>query len=299
MTKLEWCRANATDAFKDMSDDELLEYMESTWEMFAPKEDVQTEPIIELKEINNNMDYMVLTLLQAFGNNLAFKGGYMLTKLIPEHSNQTQDIDFSIQSSELYQSLIKTMTAIGNKFVESGVIASFKIKQTIEPHYSVDMDMYAADGRKILGINVGWSDITFGTTETSINIGEVRAFDIERMLSDKISAMLSRKRFRCSKDLYDIFCITNCFDVDLNKIRHYLDTRDEESSVTWDSFLFNEEVLNELGKDYDKLVLESIYSDTVLEKPKYYKVLGRFNTLCLGLLYKEKTLWSSEYEVCK
>ena len=245
------------------------------------------------------MDYMVLTFLQTFGNNLAFKGGYMLTKLIPNHARQTQDIDFSIQSSELYQSLINTMTEIGNKFVRDGIIASFKIKQTIEPHCSGGMDMYNTNGAKILGIDVGWHDITFGTTKTSIDIGEVRAFEVERMLADKIAATLSRKRFRRSKDIYDIFCITNCFDADLNKIRHCLDIRNSDVAVNWENFPFNETIINELEKAYDKLILESIYSDTVLEKPKYSNVLGRFNALCLGVLNEEKVIWSSEDGMCK
>ena len=297
MTKLEWCRANAPDAIKNMPDNELLEYMESSWEMFAPKEDVQTEPIIELKEINSNMDYMVLTLLQIFGNELAFNGGYMLKKLIPDCASQTQDIDFSTQSSELYKSLINTMTEIGNKFVKDGIISNFKIKQTIVPHYSGGMDMHGANGAKILGIDVSWSDTLLGTTKTIIDIGEVSAFEVERILVDKIAALLSKKQFRCTKDIYDIFCITNCFDADLNKIRDYLAIRNV--TVTWDNFLFSETIVNELGKAYDRLVLESIYKGNMLEKPKFSSVLGRFNDVCLGVLNKEMTIWSSEDGMCK
>ena len=299
MNKLEWCRANAPDAIKDTPDDELLEYMESSWEKFAPKESLQNESIVLLKEINSNIDSMVLTLLRIFGNESAFKGGYMLTKLIPNCARQTHDIDFSIQSSELYQSLINTMIAIGNKFVKDGTISSFKIKQTIEPHCSGGMDMYDANGTKILGIDVGWHDITFGTTKTTIDIGEVRAFEVERMLADKIAATLSRKRFRRTKDIYDIFCITNCFDADLNKIRNYLEIRNADVTVEWENFPFSETVINELGKAYGRLVLEAIYSNTILEKPPFMDVLGRFNAVCLGVLNKEKTIWSSKDGMCK
>lgn len=299
MNKLEWCRANAPDAIKDVPDDELLELMEGAWENYAPKESLQNESIVSLNEINSNMDYMVLTLLRIFGNESAFNGGYMLKKLIPDCARQTQDIDFSIQSSELYQSLINTMIAIGNKFVKDGIISSFKIKQTIEPHCSGGMDMYDANGTKILGIDVGWHDITFGTTKTVIDIGEVRAFEVERMLADKIAATLSRKRFRRTKDIYDIFCITNCFDADLNKIRNYLDIRNADVTVEWVNFPFSETIIRELEKAYDKLRLESIYSNTVLDKPKFSSVLGRFNAVCLGVLNKEKTIWSSEDGMCK
>ena len=161
------------------------------------------------------------------------------------------------------------------------------------------MDMYDANGTKILGIDVGWHDITFGTTKTTIDIGEVRAFEVERMLADKIAATLSRKRFRRTKDIYDIFCITNCFDADLNKIRNYLEIRNADVTVEWENFPFSETVINELGKAYGRLVLEAIYSNTILEKPPFMDVLGRFNAVCLGVLNKEKTIWSSKDGMCK
>lgn len=297
LNKLEWCRANAPDAIKDAPDDELLKYMERSWETFAPKESLQNESIVSLKEINSNIDSMVLTLLRIFGNESAFNGGYMLKKLIPDCARQTQDIDFSAQSSELYQSLINTMIAIGNKFVKDGIISNFKIKQTIVPHYSGGMDMYGANDAKILGIDVSWSDTLLGTTKTIIDIGEVSAFEVERILVDKIAALLSKKQFRCTKGIYDIFCITNCFDADLNKIRDYLAIRNV--TVTWDNFLFSETVINDLKNAYDRLILESMYRDTMLEKPEFSSVLGRFNAVCLGVLNKEKTIWSSKDGMCK
>lgn len=297
MNKLEWCRTNAPDAIKDVPDDELLEYMERSWETFAPKESLQNESIVSLKEINSNIDSIVLTLLRIFGNESAFNGGYMLKKLIPDCARQTQDIDFSTQSSELYQSLTNTMIAIGNKFVKDGIISNFKIKQTIVPNYSGGMDMYNANGTKILGIDVSWSDMLLGITKTIIDIGEVGAFEVERMLADKIAATLSKKQFRCAKDIYDIFCVTNCFDADLNKIRNYLAVRNV--TVAWDNFLFSETVVNDLKNAYDRLILESVYSDAILAKPKFRSVLGRFNAICLDVLDKEKTIWSSKDGMCK
>lgn len=49
--------------------------------------------------------------------------------------------------------------------------------------------MYSANGDKILGIDVGWHDIYFGTTSTDIKITSVNAFTVERMLSDKVTAI--------------------------------------------------------------------------------------------------------------
>ena len=297
MNKLEWCRANAPDAIKDAHDTELLEYMESSWEKFAPKESLQNESIVSLNEINSNIDSMVLTLLRIFGNESVFNGGYMLKKLIPDCARQTQDIDFSAQSSELYQSLINTMIAVGTRFVKAGIISNFKIRQTIVPHYSGGMDMYSASGAKILGIDVSWSDTLLGTTKTIIDIGEVSAFEIERMLADKISAILSRKRFRRPKDIYDLYCITNCFDFSVIKVNTYLKMREIECGVDWDNFPFNDKILVEYNKAYQALRLDSIVRNRQLDKPLFNDVMTRFINIVKGLRRdSDYVTWSSEKE---
>lgn len=297
MTKLEWCRANAPDAIKDTPDDELLEYMESSWEKFAPKESLQNESIVSLKEINSNIDSIILTLLRIFGNKSAFNGGYMLKKLIPDCARQTQDIDFSAQSSELYQSLINTMIAVGTRFVKAGIISNFKIRQTIVPHYSGGMDMYNTSGAKILGIDVSWSDTLLGTATTHIDIGDVNAFEVERMLADKISAILSRKRFRRPKDIYDLYCITNCFDFSVIKVNTYLKKREIESGVDWGNFPFNDKILVEYNKAYQSLRLDSIVRNRQLDKPLFNDVMTRFIDIVKGLRREsDYVTWSSEKE---
>ena len=297
LTKLEWCRANAPDAIKDVPDDELLEYMESAWEKYAPKEATQECVVNDLNPINKNMDYMVTTLVNTFGDKLAFKGGYMLTKLMPEFARQTQDIDFSIQTSELYQNLLLTMEDIGKRFIEDGIIAKYIIKPEIHPHCSGGMDMYSSDGKKILGIDIGWHDITFGTTTTHIDIGDVNAFEIERMLADKISAILSRKRFRRPKDIYDLYCITNCFDFSVIKVNTYLKMREIECDVAWDNFPFNDKILVEYNKAYQALRLDSIVRNRQLDKPLFNDVMTRFINIVKGLRRdSDYVTWSSEKE---
>ena len=78
-----------------------------------------------------------------------------------------------------------------------------------------------------------------------------------------------------------------------------MDIPNTDVTVEWGNFPFRETIIRELEKAYDKLRLESIYSNTVLEKPKFKSVLGRFNDVCLGVLNKEMTIWSSEDGMCK
>ena len=274
MTKLEWCRANAPKSLQSASDAELLESMATAYEMFGKGIDVE-EPVV-LNEINANLDSMVLVLTRVFGNKLAFKGGYMLTKMIPDLARQTADIDFSIQNSELYRELLITMEKIGEEFKKQGVIASYTIKPEVRERLSGGMSMYDATGRKILGIDVGWHNISYGTTNTNISIATVRSFTIERMLSDKIVAILSRKRFRRAKDIYDVYCISNCFDFDSKLVYEYILNRTDGVGAEWDNIPFDETVMREYRKAYNALELQSIQKGRQLDRPEFETVLDRF-----------------------
>lgn len=257
------------------------------------KELVDLQDIINLdkNEINSKMDYMVETLVRVFGDKLAFKGGYMLTKLMPNTARQTTDIDFSIGDSKLYHDLLKTMETIGNHFVDEGYISSYKIKDEIREFMSGGMDMYSSTGEKILGIDIGWHDISFGVTTTKIDICELSAFMVERMLADKITAILSRKRFRRPKDIYDLYCISNCFDFNTSLINEFILKRTQGAGADWNNFPFKEEIIVEYKKAYDKLILTSMYKNVSLNKPDFYEVMKRFNTICEQLLKNKESFW--------
>lgn len=294
MTRLEWCRANAPDTYADYSDEDLLRAMfESSKEFedeFEPDEEEQDNA--ELDPINSYLDEMVHVLVRIFGNKLAFNGGYMLTKLLPNVARQTTDIDFSIQSSDIYQDLIATMKRIGDKFVERGYIERYVIKETIKPTMSGGMDMYASDGRKILGIDVGWHDITFGTTTVTIDQTSLRCFEIERMLADKVCAILSRKRFRRPKDIYDVYCITNCFNFSVEKVNQYILLRTNGAGADWQNYPFSDAVLVQYEKCYNSLKLASIYKEKQLDRPKFKTVMRRLEQICDGLQNKPTSNWS-------
>ena len=294
MTRLEWCRANAPDTYADYSDEDLLRAMfESSKEFeneFEPDEEDQNN--VELRPINNYLDEMVHVLVSVFGTKLAFKGGYMLTKLMPDSARQTTDIDFSIQSSETYQDLIATMKRIGDKFIELGYIERYAIKDAIYPKISGGMDMYNSKGEKVLGIDIGWHDISFGTTTVTIDNHTIRCFEIERMLADKVCAILSRKRFRRPKDLYDVYCITNCFDFNAKKVNEYILLRTEGAGADWQNYPFNAKVRTEYKKCYDSLHVTSIRLDKELEKPSFEDVMDRFNVICGALIGDYDITWN-------
>lgn len=272
MTKLEWCRANAPEAYKDYTDRELLKVMRSVLENPAiVKPDFDDEDAYE--RLLSKMDRMVLKLVRTYGDKLAFKGGYMLSKLLPEDARQTTDIDFSIQNSDLYKDLLRSFEEIAEEFIAEGFIAKYVIKPEVKEHCSGGLDMYSDTGKKVLGVDVGWHDITFGTTTVNVKVADVKAFTIERMLTDKITATLTRKRFRRAKDVYDIYCLTNCFDFSAVTVNDYLAKK--EDAVEWDNFPFSEEILTEYKKAYDKLNLTAV-TEVPKPKPSFSDVIDRF-----------------------
>ena len=226
------------------------------------------------------LDYMVLVLARRLQRPKAFKGGYLLNQLLGNKSRMTHDVDFSIDDEKTYE-LVKTiLTEIAEKFLKLGLIAEYKVKDTIAPTRSGGIDFYGESGKKILGVDVGLHTLSWGVTSYEFDITTLDGFTVERMLSDKIIAILSRKRFRRPKDLYDLWVITNNFDFDPSKVLQFIAKR---GNAEWDNIPFSDIILVEYKKAWDSLVLQSP-DESALEKPSFNEeVLPRFNIIALSL----------------
>lgn len=49
--------------------------------------------------------------------------------------------------------------------------------------------------------------------------------------------------------------------------------------IEWCNFPFNDDVVREYGRAYDKLKVVSIFADGKVDKPDYSKALSRYNTI--------------------
>lgn len=295
MTKLEWCKANAPEALRRESDDYILEMMSNAYNAYVHTPN-HTD-IIELQKYDDKMrqlDTIVLAVLRLFGTGVAFKGGYMLNKMIPEMSRQTHDVDFSIQNSELYSDLIKTMQHVGDKFVSDGLISSYTIKPKVQQRMSGGMTMYNSQGDIVLGIDIGWHDLLFGTTDIKLHGLDAKVFTVERMLSDKLNASLSRKRFRRVKDFYDIYIISRNFDFDIEEVYNCFIKREPDPTPLTQLYPFNETILCELGHAYSKLEVRN-YQGKNLDKPPFTDVMLVYDKIVLA--FKKGTGdWSHEQQ---
>lgn len=248
-------------------------------------EDLDTLPPVKSQSSETEMlDYMVLVLSRFMSCDIAFKGGYMLNQLLQGYSRMTHDVAFSIAKKDDYGAVKAVLKKIALKFMEQGLIASYKIKEDIAEKVSGGIDMYAADGHKVLGVDVGLHNISYGVRHYDLVFTSVDAFTVERMLADKLIAITTRKRFRRTKDLYDFYAITNFFDVDMQKLSQYVELR---SGAEWDNIPFDDDVVVQYKRAWDKLELENYNGSNTIEKPGFMDAIKRFYQFSLPLKYGE------------
>lgn len=249
---------------------------------------------VEYKYDNDRLyDYIALELAREFGNKLAFKGGYMLTKIMTETARRTVDVDLSILTDEIYDDIKTRLTAICEKFMSEGIIDRYTVKPEVKERMTGGADMYK-DNIKVAGVDVGWHSLAYGISLYNINNTDVRGFSIERMLSDKITAILSRKRFRRPKDLYDVYAISSSFDVNMSEVMNCIKMREQHSGIAteWGNYPFDEVILKEYKKAYDKLIVESVYLERIVNKPTFEEAFDRFSIFVECLLRDVNYTWN-------
>ena len=257
-------------------------------------------PDNQLTETSSTEDYLndlVLLLHTKFGDQVLFKGGFILMKLFPNKARLSQDIDFSISNISLYSNIMSVIEEYVKHLQTSGNIKEYVIKDNITPTSSGGIKVYANDGSVLFGVDVGLHDITYGYHKVNILHTGINVFQYERMLSDKISATLSRKRFRRPKDLYDIYLITSNVNLDLSLIRSYLDKRSE--ATDWNNYPFTDVIIREYKKAYDSLTLVSHDKHPIQNPPDFNIAFDRYNKLVYALLHTDYTQWNYKEGVFK
>lgn len=229
--------------------------------------------------INELLDQMVLMLSQDIECEKAFKGGYMLNQLL-DNSRMTHDVDFSICNLEDFKEIEGVLNNIGKLFVEGGYIDRYEIKNQMKSRHTGGMDMYDKNNVKILGVDIGFHDLSYGVCNYDIKISSVTGFEIERMLADKFVAILSSKRNRRAKDLYDFFIITNAYDCNCQKLAEYIERR---GNAEWDNIPFEDTALKMYKTSWEKVKLINYRTGNALNKPSFEVVIKRFNDIALPL----------------
>lgn len=241
------------------------------------------------------LDYIMVQLCSCLDTKkIAFKGRYVLNKIImDEVPRATVDVDFSIQTREYYNAVKEVLRSIGENLVNDGLFNEFSVKEDATETCSGGLDLKRGTGsQKKLGVDVGVHDITHGIVPVNILGVDVSRFSVERMLSDKLSAIYSRKRFRRPKDLYDFYIITNCFDVDLDMLNNELSRRE----VDWNASPMKQEVTVQYKRAYNSLKIAGLSDNNIksIEDTAYNfdTVIGRVGLFVDNIRTKSKWVCS-------
>lgn len=239
----------------------------------------------ELIEINKDskdsdiLDYVLLFLCQHSERIKNFyKGGYVLMNLLPDKARYSYDIDFSISSDKQYEEIKKIFRQLGEDLKTKGVIESYEIKDTITPTSSGGIKLKRHD-KDNLGIDVGWHDVSYGMENWRFHNYDLMRFSVERMLSDKLSAIYSPKRFRRTKDLYDVYILYQSFDIDYKKLNEYIIRR---NTIDWVKDPFREDVLVQYAYAYDKLRITNANNKDI-RKPEFNMCISALKTIVMNL----------------
>lgn len=252
----------------------------------------------ELNTVDAVLDFIMSEICSGLNvSEIAFKGGYVLSKLLPENQVRgTRDIDFSTARKAYYEDIKKVLASTGEKLIAAGVCKSYDIKEDIQETMSGGVKYSMKNGIANVGVDVGLHDISYGVTEVRLNGHDVNAFMFERMLADKISAMFTRKRFRRSKDLYDLYVITNHTDVDIQKLSEFIKLRGE---LDYGLSPIREEIMEGYKHAYDMLDIDVNLSDygNSKVKPSFEEVIDRARVIILNL--DTNTIWNHKDRVVR
>lgn len=81
-------------------------------------EDLDTLPPVKGQSSETEMlDYMVLVLSRFMSCDIAFKGRYMLNKLLQGYSRMTHDVDFSVAKKGDYRAVKPVLKKIALNFI--------------------------------------------------------------------------------------------------------------------------------------------------------------------------------------
>lgn len=248
--------------------------------------EVVTPSINTMSSREEILDYIMVFLCERIDLNVSvFKGGYVLTKLIPDEARMTEDIDFSISEERQYYEIIPVLEDLGEQLLKLNIITSYEVKPSIGPRSSGGIHMSVPGNISDIKIDIGWHDLSWGVSKWNCIGFDCNRFEVERMLSDKISAIYSRKRFRRTKDIYDFYILTNHFDVDMGKLRDYIIKR---GLIDWNADPFREEVVTEYAKAYDKLNVVTC-GGVIINKPDLNRILLRLRDFMNR--YESNDIW--------
>lgn len=255
---------------------------------------------------NTNEIYDVLFVLQVMTRQIAcseynryfvLKGGTAFMSMLCENDfdsymRSTHDIDLHVCSEDAWRSFKKEIVQLlnSNPYGVQYQVLSFKNRSTTSDSITLQALYNGVTYKVKIDMNVA----PFSTiTVTYLSSTGMNAYDCETMLTDKISAICSQRVFRRSKDLYDMYVLSQLKRYTLSSLVNHLKCKRPDFFSQGVNMLVTQNYAS-LGHAYDKY-------RGILNKPSFYVVYK----ICSSFIYpffnlssvQRELVWNGEYWV--
>ena len=289
MTRLEWCRTNAPKAYAGYSDDELLQEMASIQELSKPIEKVYC--ISDIDQFLNPIDEMIRIFAGVFCNNCSFNTGYIDNKV---RGNPSMVFKY-VSDLGLYDQLLAALDAACSGFVEYGLASNYVLRKAVFPDFTCGATLFRDDDDILLTVSCSWDNICYGAVSLSFDAVNGEHTEVERLIAHKILNLFKSEENSTAIDMYDLYCLTNCFDFSPVKIRNYISMLTHGETLNYTELTPHSEAdIQRYEKDYAGLHIVSSCIHGDVPKPEFYNVINRYYAVCENLNCDSDAIWNHE-----
>lgn len=205
--------------------------------------------------------------------------------ILGEHTGMfrlTRDVDASIVDKSCYEYVKPVLIEYCEWLKSIGAIATYEIRQEVKDDRSGGAVYKDAEGHSVVEVDISYCNpVLDSVIMHTERFGALRVSSLAQVVSDKVTVLYSRKQFRRTKDLYDLWMIAENCKVDIPRVRAILAAKGN-FPLAEDATPFRADRLKELEHAYDRLVIRNI-EGRMVEKPPFGRVISLVSDLCMAI----------------
>lgn len=228
------------------------------------------------EESRMNLMYSVVEMMGIMGLPIVLKGALllrhiMLTNGVVDTTRMTRDIDMNWNVEQLnYDSIIKNI----EKAISKTGLVGFEVVQRREAMIGVTAGLdVKCNGKVLFSMDINITNDPFYSMYVTPSGVVFAGASINKIYADKVSAISSKKVFRRSKDIYDLFLLSRLEGyglMEINTICKY------QGNNIGDFFEFLNNV-SDINHAYNKL-------RGIINKPEFETLYGRVRDFCVPFI---------------
>lgn len=247
-------------------------------EMLKELAELEDKNLVQPTLVERYME-LFLEIAVKIRKDVFLKGNVLLNQICRNTARGTKDLDMSVISTELYDTVIlPELIKFGDTLVSNGLAEFYQVKN-IQPKMSGGIDVKDGQNHTLYSVDVSLSDIhPLGVVEYTFGGYVVYGSSIEKILADKCLSTLSRKRFRRIKDFYDIYIILDSeVGYDVSSVLELMISKvgREEVISLLNNQPFTREVIEQVVKSWNTLVLIRDLDGSKIDKPNFQSVIDK------------------------